>query len=129
MSLLYWHAIWHHPQASVSTSCFNISTNPPGDPFPSGKVLPGHYRKENHHVSKRRLAILPNTYSPGQRAWAKFKNKHPTRVLEPSAGDGALIKAHPNWGDSYYYRPKVDAIEIDIAKHEVPASMWLVLIS
>lgn len=62
--------------------------------------------------------FYPTPMALGRRAWEKFKNPHPNRVLEPSAGDGALIKAHPNWDERYHYRPKVDAIEIDISKHE-----------
>ena len=55
--------------------------------------------------------------SLGARAWAKFRMRH-ERMLEPSAGDGALIKAHPHWGKRHYYTPVIDAIEIDVTKHE-----------
>lgn len=60
--------------------------------------------------------FYPTPAALGKRAWAKFKLHH-ERVLEPSAGDGALIKAHPHWGSRYYRTPKVDAIEIDVTKH------------
>lgn len=54
----------------------------------------------------------------GRKVWAKFKNTAPTRILEPSAGDGALLRAHPKWSSrSVYQFPSVDAIEIDITKH------------
>ena len=44
--------------------------------------------------------FYPTPAALGRRMWEKLQN-HPTCVLEPSAGDGALIKAHPNWGKSH----------------------------
>ena len=65
------------------------------------------------------LQWYPTPVELGRRAWAKFKNRNFIRVLEPSAGDGALIKAHPNWENrGYYCMPTVDAIEIDLSKHD-----------
>ena len=64
------------------------------------------------------LQFYPTPKSLAERAWAKFKNRAFCRVLEPSAGDGALIKEYPHWSESFHYRPPVDAIEIDITKHE-----------
>ena len=58
-----------------------------------------------------------------ERAWAKFKNKRFSRVLEPSAGDGALIRGYEHWDREYHYRPPVDAIEIDLTKHEALRKM------
>lgn len=62
-------------------------------------------------------------YTPeslARKAWAKFKNKDVTRLLEPSAGEGSLLKP---WLDKEsYYNGKsraalVDCIEIDITRH------------
>lgn len=65
------------------------------------------------------LQWYPTPLKLGRQAWAKFKNKNIVRVLEPSAGDGALIKAHPHWDQRGYYRmPPVDAIEMDLTKHD-----------
>lgn len=47
-------------------------------------------------------------------AWAKFKNRNFIRVLEPSAGDGHLLKCRPA---DRWKRIPVDCIEIDISKH------------
>lgn len=65
------------------------------------------------------LQWYPTPPKLGRQAWAKFKNRNFIRVLEPSAGDGALIKAHPHWDQRGYYRmPPVDAIEMDLTKHD-----------
>lgn len=64
------------------------------------------------------LQFYPTPIELGRRAWAKFQNRNFTRVLEPNAGDGALIKAHPHWDSRGYYRKiDLDAIEIDMSKH------------
>ena len=62
--------------------------------------------------------FYPTPLSLGRRAWKKFKHTNLERILEPSAGDGSLIKAHPSWERTHYNRPKVDAVEIDVTKHE-----------
>lgn len=64
------------------------------------------------------LQFYPTPKALAERAWAKFKNKRFSRVLEPSAGDGALIRGYEHWDREYHYRPPVDAIEIDLTKHE-----------
>lgn len=65
------------------------------------------------------LQWYPTPLELGRRAWAKFQNRNFVRVLEPSAGDGALIKAHPHWESGGYYRlPPIDAIEMDLSKHD-----------
>ena len=63
--------------------------------------------------------FYPTPKALAERAWALFKNRSFTRVLEPSAGDGALVDAHP-WNDERYYRgtrPIIDCCEIDVTKH------------
>lgn len=52
------------------------------------------------------------------RAWSLFQNKTFARVLEPSAGDGALAGAGTS-RFSYRSQPSIDCIEIDITKHSV----------
>ncbi|MDK9702511.1 MAG: DUF4942 domain-containing protein [Sulfuritalea sp.] len=51
------------------------------------------------------------------RAWGKFKNREFTRVLEPSAGDGALADANPRERDYYRRNIPIDCCELDISKH------------
>lgn len=64
--------------------------------------------------------IDPYQYYPtpsglSKRAWATFKNQDFSRVLEPSAGDGHLLKCRP----AHRCKVKsVDCIEIDISKHQ-----------
>lgn len=62
------------------------------------------------------LQFYPTPASLAKRAWGKFKEKSFTRVLEPSAGDGALANGCPR---DYYSsrRAAIDCIELDIAKH------------
>ncbi|QPK62889.1 DUF4942 domain-containing protein [Methylomonas sp. LL1] len=48
------------------------------------------------------------------KAWAMFKNPHFARVLEPSAGEGHLLRPGPY---QYGKRLPIDCIEIDIRKH------------
>lgn len=65
------------------------------------------------------LQFYPTPKELAQRAWALFKNKHFTRILEPSAGNGDLADAHP-WENDRYYRgshPVIDCCEIDVTKH------------
>lgn len=59
--------------------------------------------------------FYPTPESLAARAWRKFQNRTFKRVLEPSAGDGALAKAIP--GHSRRNNAPVDCVEIDISKH------------
>ena len=61
--------------------------------------------------------FYPTPADLGRLAWSKFQNKNFVRVLEPSAGDGALMVVMPNWNDRYRSRPPVDVLEIDVTKH------------
>lgn len=61
--------------------------------------------------------FYPTPLSLAKRAWAKFKDRDFKRVLEPSAGTGALIKAMPNFDSRYGSKVSVDCIEIDMSKH------------
>ncbi len=49
--------------------------------------------------------------------WRTFKNTDFERVLEPSAGDGALIKARPGGWDRFARNIAIDCCEIDVTKH------------
>lgn len=67
------------------------------------------------------LQFYPTPPTLAARAWAKFTNRNFVRVIEPSAGDGALadgrcsLPAREVRGD----RIEVDCCEIDISKHPV----------
>jgi hypothetical protein len=60
--------------------------------------------------------FYPTPPALAARAWAKFKNRHFSRILEPSAGEGDLVVAAPFWGQSHR-RIAVDVIELDVSKH------------
>lgn len=62
--------------------------------------------------------FYPTPRELASRMWAKFKNREFIRVLEPSAGDGALIKAGESAVGRYRRRDfKIDCCEIDVTKH------------
>jgi len=63
--------------------------------------------------------FYPTPPSLARRLWAKFKDKTFSRVLEPHAGDGALVKARPyKYSDSRDgEESKIDCCEIDVTKH------------
>lgn len=67
--------------------------------------------------------FYPTPITLAQRAWKMFKNKNFARVLEPSAGDGALIKGMPDFESRYSREVAVDCCEIDIAKHVILRSL------
>lgn len=67
--------------------------------------------------------FYPTPLSLATRAWAKFRNKDFVRVLEPSAGNGDLIKGMPHFGDRYGRTIPVDCCEIDINKHATLRSL------
>ncbi|WP_404357061.1 DUF4942 domain-containing protein [Methylotuvimicrobium sp. KM1] len=56
----------------------------------------------------------PTPEALSRKAWSTFKNTRFVRVLEPSAGEGHLLKSRP-----YHHgqRVPIDCIEIDIRKH------------
>lgn len=62
--------------------------------------------------------FYPTTPAMAERAFNKFKNKHISRMLDPSAGNGDLIK-HDKHRISYsgMVRYPTDGIEIDASKH------------
>lgn len=67
--------------------------------------------------------FYPTPIELARRAWAMFKNKDFSRVLEPSAGNGDLIKGMPNFGSRYGREVPVDCCEIDIEKHATLRSL------
>lgn len=58
------------------------------------------------------LQFYPTPSGLAAKAWEKFKNKDYRRVLEPSAGNGDLIRTK-----MYARYDKVDCCEIDVGKH------------
>ena len=58
----------------------------------------------------------PTPEALSRKAWAMFKNQQFARVLEPSAGEGHLLRPGPY---QYGKRLPIDCIEIDIRKHAV----------
>ena len=67
--------------------------------------------------------FYPTPLSLARRAWAKFRNKNFVRVLEPSAGNGDMIKGMPGFGSQYGRCAPVDCCEIDIGKHATLRSL------
>jgi hypothetical protein len=64
------------------------------------------------------LQFFPTPRWLAQHAWEKFTDRNFARVLDSSAGEGALPDAMPgDW--SYGRRPPVDCIEIDASKHPI----------
>jgi len=59
------------------------------------------------------------------KAWETFKNKNFVRVLEPSAGEGHLLKPRPY---NRWQQIPVDCIEIDISKHSVLRSQGYLVV-
>ena len=67
--------------------------------------------------------FYPTPPALAKRLWALFKNQEFSRVLEPSAGTGDLIKAMPRFAENERYRYRsdspIDVIEIDMNRHSV----------
>lgn len=67
------------------------------------------------------LQFYPTPLELAKRAWALFKNKSFTRVLEPSAGEGHLAKIdlEVEYKGHFYSRGRitVDCIELDVSRH------------
>lgn len=63
----------------------------------------------------RKWQFYPTSQSLADKAWEKFKNRNFTKILDPSAGDGALL--NPHWKGHRYALRDVDVVEIDMDKH------------
>lgn len=61
--------------------------------------------------------FYPTPDALARKAWALFRNRDFTRVLEPSAGEGDLIKAMPGFDHPRRRGTPVDVCEIDLGKH------------
>ncbi|MBK5966787.1 hypothetical protein CCR95_22600 [Thiocystis minor] len=59
--------------------------------------------------------FYPTPAALARKAWSKFQNREFTRVLEPSAGNGALADEMP-WSRHDADKP-IDCIEMDLSKH------------
>ena len=64
------------------------------------------------------LQFYPTPKALAQRAWARFKDKDFSRVLEPHAGNGDLAD---EMQENRYTRkkPAIDCVEIDLGKHPI----------
>lgn len=62
------------------------------------------------------LQFYPTPPTLVARMWSLFKNREPSRVLDPSAGAGDLLRGAPN---RQHRRCQLDAIEIDPSRHPV----------
>ncbi len=63
------------------------------------------------------LQFYPTPPSLSRRVWDKFQNREFTRVLDPVAGEGAMLDENP-WTREYHRRSMpVDCVEIDVSKH------------
>lgn len=60
------------------------------------------------------LQFFPTPPALAARMWSLFENRQFSRVLDPSAGSGALLQAMPQ---RHHRRCQLDAIEIDPGKH------------
>ncbi len=67
--------------------------------------------------------FYPTPAHLARKAWAKFQNREFVRVLEPSAGNGDLIKGMPQFGGRHDRVVSVDCCEIDISKHATLRSL------
>jgi hypothetical protein len=71
-------------------------------------------------MSTHNFQFYPTPLSLAERAWAKFQNKTVIRLLEPSAGNGDLLKGMPEkLRDGSYNKRAVpiDCIEINMKHH------------
>jgi hypothetical protein len=66
--------------------------------------------------------FYPTPLPLAKRMWSKFSNaRNFERVLDPSGGNGDLFKGSPWEADRHSHwrvRPKMDACEIDVSRHE-----------
>jgi hypothetical protein len=62
------------------------------------------------------LQFYPTPEALAEKAWNKFNNKSVARLLEPSAGEGHLIKRFFK-EDRWHQTTPIDVVEIDISKH------------
>lgn len=63
--------------------------------------------------------FYPTSKDLVKKAWSLFKTQ-PTRVLEPSAGEGHLAVGSPTYKDYLYsHAINIDCIEIDVTKHSI----------
>ncbi len=67
--------------------------------------------------------FYPTPAALANKMWDKFKDKDYTRVLEPSAGSGNLIKAMPRWDSRCRGSVEVDVCELDMGLHPLLKEM------
>ncbi|WP_347990055.1 DUF4942 domain-containing protein [Methylomonas sp. AM2-LC] len=63
------------------------------------------------------IQYYPTPEALSAMAWAKFQNKNIVRLLEPSAGDGHLLKCRTDSDHRFSRKIIIDCCEIDINKH------------
>lgn len=67
--------------------------------------------------------LYPSSLSLAKKAWEKFQNKDFVRILEPSAGNGDLLKGMKGFGSQWSRQTPVDVCEIDIERHPTLRSL------
>jgi hypothetical protein len=75
--------------------------------------------------------FYPTYRKLADRAWAKFKVKKVTRLLEPSAGNGDLAIAMPSYdppNPKYPKDLKIDCCELDISRHDALRAKGLTVV-
>lgn len=74
---------------------------------------------KQQHDPRSMFQFYPTPIDLAARVWSKLNNRHPDRVLEPSAGKGHLLKGMNDgrygYGSQTY--PHVDCCEIDFRHH------------
>lgn len=63
--------------------------------------------------------FYPTPDALARKMWATFKNREFTRILEPSAGNGNLVRAMPSSATYGHRDLRIDVCEIDLSFHPV----------
>ena len=110
-------------QVSLGSVANHASSLPTFSQFLSVTPLPEQRCSDNLTFQENRMDDFQwyaTTPALAQRAWATFKNRDFSLVLDSSAGNGDLGDHSPWAEDPYGHRghtPRIDCCEIDISRH------------